>query len=68
VKKLPTREATLEALKHPDGWVYEIDAIYDGKEEVPPEAIKGAWKVNEKGLIVGEFIENPNYRKDKPNL
>jgi hypothetical protein len=29
----------------------------------PPEAILGAWKVDAKGIIVGAFIPNPNYRQ-----
>jgi len=52
----------LEAKNNPNGWVYVMDKKYEGKEEVPPEFIKGAWKVNEKGLIIGEFKPNPNYQ------
>ncbi len=61
--KSPPEEAVQEALKNPNGWVYEIDSDFSGKEEVPPHAIKGAWKVNENGVIVGEFIPNPNFKK-----
>jgi hypothetical protein len=61
MKKTPTEEAREEALKFPNGWVYEIDESYRGKESIPPYAIKGAWKVNEKGVIIGDFIPNPNY-------
>jgi hypothetical protein len=57
----PSQEQIAEALKFPNGWVYEIDSDYQGKEQVPPEAIKGAWKVDAKGAIEGEFIPNPNY-------
>jgi hypothetical protein len=28
---------------------------------VPPELIRGGWKVDESGQIVGEFQKNPNY-------
>jgi len=28
---------------------------------VPPEAIRGAWKVDETGHIVGGFVENPRF-------
>ncbi len=59
----PPKEAIEEALKNPNGWVYVIDSEFDGKEEVPPEAIKGAWQVNEVGIIVGEFVSNPKYKK-----
>jgi hypothetical protein len=58
---LPPEEAVKEALKHPNGWVYVIDDSFDKQEATPPQAIKGAWKVNEKGIIVGKFIPNPNY-------
>ena len=50
-----------EAKNHPNGWVYILDKEFDGKEEVPPEFIRGAWKVDENGIIVGEFMPNPNY-------
>ena len=65
MKKEPPKEAIDEALRYPNGWVYEIDEAFKGKEDVPPNAIKGAWKVNENGIIVGEFIPNPNYIKGK---
>jgi hypothetical protein len=35
---------------------------------VPPAAVVGAWKVDERGKIVGDFIPNPNYRKGVLNL
>lgn len=57
----PTKAAKEEALKYPNGYVYAIDESYGDSEEVPPQAIKGAWKVNEKGIITGDFIPNPNY-------
>jgi hypothetical protein len=65
VKQTPPNEAIAEAQKHPNGWVYEIDIAYGNNENVPPEAIKGAWKVNEKGIIEGDFIPNPNYVEKK---
>lgn len=52
-----------EAKKHPNGWVYVIDEQFRGKDEVPPENIMGAWKVDSKGKVVGDFILNPNYKK-----
>lgn len=60
-KKVPPPEAIAEALHHPNGWVYEIDETFKGEEDIPPQAIIGAWKVNEKGVIIGNFIPNPNY-------
>jgi len=61
MKKMPPKEAIEEALRNPNGWVYEIDGSFDKEEAIPPQAIKGAWKVNNKGIIVGEFIPNPQY-------
>ena len=61
MKKTPPQEAIKEALSHPNGWVYEIDGTFKKDEQTPPQAIIGAWQVNEKGLIVGDFIPNPNY-------
>lgn len=58
----PTKEAIAEALKNPNGWVYVLDKAFEGKNEVPKEAVKGAWKVSEDGVIVGDFIPNPNYK------
>ena len=58
----PSEEAKKEALKNPNGYVYVIEAAYKGDVDVPPDAILGAWKVNEKGVIVGIFLPNPNYK------
>ncbi len=58
----PTKEAILEALKKPNGWVYAVDKAFENIEEVPREAIKGAWKVDQNGVITGNFIPNPNYK------
>jgi hypothetical protein len=52
-----------EAKKHPDGWVYVVDEQFRDKDQVPPECILGAWKVNSLGEIVGDFLPNPNYKK-----
>jgi hypothetical protein len=51
-----------EAKKHPNGWVYRIKGSFRPEEAVPPEAIVGAWKVDNKGNIVGEFVINPNHQ------
>lgn len=57
----PPPDAIKEALKQPNGWVYEIDGGFKYDDAIPPQAIKGAWKVNKNGVIVGEFVPNPNY-------
>ena len=54
-----------QARATPGGWLYVIDLAFapDGPEDVvPPEAIKGAWKVGEDGVPTGEFEPNPGYR------
>jgi hypothetical protein len=61
MKITPDEDAHKEALKHPNGWVYKVDAAFKDSKDVPPQAIIGAWKVNENGIIVGDFIPNPNY-------
>lgn len=58
----PSEDAKREALKNPNGYVYVFEKEFEGKDDVPSKAILGAWKVNEKGLIVGAFIPNPNYK------
>jgi len=63
--KKPPKAAIAEALKHPNGWVYEIDEAFKNKEDVPPQAIKGAWKVDQNGIIMSDFIPNPNYINPK---
>jgi hypothetical protein len=56
-------EARQAALQNPNGWVYKIEGTFAADEDVPPEAIVGAWKVNELGIITGDFLENPRYKK-----
>ena len=58
-------ELIKEAKKHPNGWVYVLDKEFKGKEEVPPQYIQGAWKVNENGEVIGDFSPNPNYHGNK---
>lgn len=62
MRRTPPEGAIKEALKTPNGWIYEIDPEYDNQEAVPPHAIKGAWKVGANGIIEGDFIDNPNYK------
>lgn len=38
-----------EARANPGGWVYEILSQYDPNGAVPPHAIKGAWRVDDRG-------------------
>ncbi len=58
----PTPEAIAQAKLHPGGWVLVVDS-YDGPDDqVPPERIRGAWKVDADGLITGDFVPNLKYR------
>ncbi len=62
-EKTPRPEAIEEAKLNPGGWVYEIAEGYDPNGAVPPEAIVGAWQVDDAGNITGEFKPNPNYHR-----
>jgi hypothetical protein len=60
---IPVQEyAVREAKLHPNGWVYVIDGDYGPDDDIPPEAIVGAWKVDSSGMILGEFIPNPKHK------
>ena len=61
--EVPTEAEKREAFKYPNGWIYRIDDAYAPDDDVPPDKIIGAWKVNERGEIVGDFILNDKYRK-----
>ncbi len=52
-----------EAKRNPNGWVYRISGQFGATERIPPEAIVGAWKIDENGDIVGEFIPNPKFKE-----
>jgi hypothetical protein len=60
-----TEDVIKAARENLNGWVYKIEGSFDPTEHVPPTAIVGAWKVNEYGNLVGDFIPNPKY---KPRL
>lgn len=53
---IPDIEA--EAARNPDGWVYTVDWEYR------PEAIEGAFEVDEYGKLTGQFRPNPHYTGD----
>jgi hypothetical protein len=55
-----------EAKRTPNGWVYRIGGRFSPDEAVPPEAVVGAWQVNENGEIFGDFIHNPGYKPRQP--
>jgi hypothetical protein len=62
VKHDVTPEVCEAARKNPGGWVYKIEGNFGPDEAVPPEAVVGAWKVDDFGNLTGEFISNPNYK------
>ncbi|MEY9845780.1 hypothetical protein ABH940_002858 [Streptacidiphilus sp. BW17] len=63
-ERVPPPELVEEAKANPGGWVYEIDGnmVDDPSGTVPPEAIIGAWQVDERGNLSGDYQANPNYR------
>lgn len=49
----------------PGGWVYEIDPNHapDGADGgVPPEGIKGAWRIRDDARPTGTTMRNDRYR------
>lgn len=56
-----TEDVKLAARQNANGWVYKIEGAFDPTDHVPPEAIVGAWKVDQNGQITGDFIPNPRY-------
>ena len=63
----PSPRAQEEAKRRPNGHVFEVNGELGPSESVPPDRIKGAWRVDAEGRIVGEFIPNPHYQtKDPP--
>ena len=56
-----TADVVKAAQENPNGWVYKIEGDFKPEEQIPPEAVVGAWKVDENGNITGEFIPNPNH-------
>lgn len=57
-----TEEIINAARKNPNGWVYKIEGTFGSDEYVPPEAVVGAWRVDETGNVTGDFIKNPRYQ------
>jgi hypothetical protein len=59
--EIPLDEERAAAKSQPGGWLYRIAGGFAPTDAVPPEAICGAWKIDDDGNIVGAFIHNPNY-------
>ncbi|MEU4389335.1 hypothetical protein [Kribbella sp. NPDC023855] len=62
-RRKPAPGLAAEAARTPGGWVYEIDAdwVDDPDGYVPPEAIKGGWKVDDSGQLTDEYVANENH-------
>lgn len=59
----PSEAAISDAKNIPNGYIYIVDREFADSEQVPYDKIKGAWQVNDRGIIVRDFIPNPVYRK-----
>lgn len=59
----PTDGTLVEAAQQqPGGWAYDVDRFYPENQRVPPEAIRGAWKVDELGKLTSHYMPNARYR------
>jgi hypothetical protein len=59
----PITDAMREsARRQPGTWLYAVDPFFDDGSAVPPHGVVGAWRVDQRGEITGEFEANPNYR------
>lgn len=61
----PLPEEIAEARSNPGAWVYRIAGTFGPADAIPPEAIVGAWKVDDHGCITGDFIPNSKYDADR---
>ncbi|MGP3915118.1 type VII secretion system-associated protein [Nonomuraea sp. 10N515B] len=57
-----TDELRRQARLRPGSWMYAVDPFFDPDGEVPPYGIVGAWRVDDRGEITGEFRHNTGYR------
>ncbi len=57
----PTQGEKDEAKKYLNGWVYRIEGIFSDEDAIPPEAIIGAWEVDDKGNLTGTWKGNKNF-------
>lgn len=56
-----TDDVIQTARGNPNDWVYKIDGAF-GTDDVPPEAVIGAWKVDASGNLTDKFAVNPKYQ------
>jgi hypothetical protein len=58
----PPPSVWADAKHTPGGWLYVFDEEFGVGADVPPEAIRGAWKIDDNGNITDEFTPNPLWR------
>jgi hypothetical protein len=63
----PSAALIAAARTKPGGWVYEVVGEFGPDDAVPPTSIRGAWKVDDDGEIVGDFLPNPVFEPDGTN-
>jgi hypothetical protein len=63
--RTPALAAVEKAKMRPNGWVYEIIGSPAPGETIPPERIRGAWKVDAAGKIT-RFVPYPELRRHEP--
>jgi hypothetical protein len=63
-KRVPPPALVAQAKWHPGEWLYEIVGSFGPQDVIPPQAIRGAWKVNDRGEIEGVFKANPKFAED----
>jgi hypothetical protein len=57
----PSQQEMMDARFRPGGYVMRIHRSLDPGGDIPREAVLGAWQVDGRGRIVGDFIVNPDY-------
>ncbi|WP_202867512.1 hypothetical protein [Kribbella pittospori] len=69
-RRRPPAGLVAEAARNPGGWVYEIDGdwVDDPNGYVPPEAIRGGWRVDEAGQLTGEFVSNKGHGRPRDDF
>jgi hypothetical protein len=63
-----TQHLIPEAKAHKGGWVYQIVNPPPEADGVPPEFILGAWRVNDSGILTGEFVSNEHFNAFTANF
>ena len=63
-----TEELREQASRRPGGWVYAVDPAVDPDGRVPGWAVRGGFRVDDRGELTGEYRANPNYRPSPPAL